>query len=126
MKLLIDSHALVWSATERSSLSVRAREAIADRSNLVLVSAVAAYELELKRLRDPLLAGLPDNLDDAVRGQNFEWLDVTPEHASEAAKLPRLHGDPFDRIIIAQAFVEGAAIVSADRWFPGYGAPLLW
>jgi len=126
MKLLIDSHALVWSATERSSLGMMAREAITDPSNQVLVSAITAYELELKRLRDPLLARLPDDLDAAVRGQGFEWLAVMPEHASEAAKLPRLHGDPFDRIIIAQAFVEGAVVVSADRWFPGYGVPLLW
>ncbi len=126
MKLLIDSHALVWSATEQSSLGSRAREAITDPSNQVLVSAITAYEPELKRVRDPLLARLPDNLDEAVRAQNFEWLAVTAEHASEAGKLPRLHGDPFDRIIIAQAFVEGAVIVSADRWFPGYGVPLLW
>ncbi len=126
MKLLIDSHALVWSATERSSLSLRAKQAIADSSNLILVSAITAYELELKRLRDPLLARLPDDLDDAVTGQGFEWLPMTPEHAREAAQLPRLHGDPFDRIIIAQAFVEGAVVVSADRWFPGYGVPLLW
>ncbi len=126
MKLLIDSHALVWSATDRSSLSIRAREAITDPSNQVIVSAITAYELELKRLRDPLLAELPDDLDDAVTGQNFEWLQVTAKHASEAAKLPRLHGDPFDRIIVAQAFAEQAVVVSADRWFPGYGVPLLW
>ena len=69
---------------------------------------------------------IPDDLDDAVQGQRFEWLAVTPEHAREAGKLPRIHGDPFDRIIIAQAFVEGAVVVSADRWFPGYGVPLLW
>ncbi len=107
------------------TIQVNIAEAKAKLSELV-ARAITAYELELTRLRDPLLALLPDDLDDAVRGQNFEWLAATSEHASEAGRLPRLHGDPFDRTIIAQAFVEGAGVVSADRWFTGYGVPLPW
>jgi PIN domain nuclease of toxin-antitoxin system len=126
MILLLDSHALVWSAVEPGRLSTKARDAITDRTNQVLVSAVTAYELEYKRTRDPLLARLPANLDEAVRGQAFEWLAVSTDQAAQAGRLPRHHGDPFDRVIIAQAFAEGAAVVTADRWFAAYGVALVW
>ncbi len=126
MILLLDSHALVWSAAEPSRLSARAMDAITDRSNRVLVSAVTAYELEFKRARDPLLSVLPINLDEAVGGQAFEWLPLTPSQAAQAGLLPRHHRDPFDRLIIAQAFAEGAAVVTADRWFAAYGAAIVW
>jgi PIN domain nuclease of toxin-antitoxin system len=126
MILLLDSHALVWSAVDPGRLSARAMNAITDRSNQVLVSAVTAYELEFKRARDPLLSILPANLDEAVSGQAFEWLSLTPDQASQAGRLPRHHGDPFDRLIIAQAFAEGAAVVTADRWFAAYGVATVW
>ena len=126
MILLLDSHALVWSAVEPGRLSVRAKEAITDRANRVMVSAVTAYELEFKRARDPLLSILPANLDQAVSGQAFEWLDLTADQAFRAGRLPRHHGDPFDRLIIAQAFAEGAAVVTADRWFAAYGVATVW
>jgi PIN domain nuclease of toxin-antitoxin system len=126
MILILDSHALVWSAAERGRLSARARDAIVDRSNRVLVSAVTAYELELKRGRDRLLSLLPANLDEAVSGQAFEWLPLTPDHAAQAGRLPRHHGDPFDRMIIAQGFAEGAAVVTADRLFTAYGVAIVW
>jgi PIN domain nuclease of toxin-antitoxin system len=124
--LILDSHALVWSAADPGSLSDRAGEAITDRSNRVLVSAVTAYELEFKRPRDAFLAALPANLDDAVRGQAFDWLPISWEHAAQAGRLPRHHRDPFDRLIIAQALVEGAAIVTADRQFRQYGVATVW
>jgi PIN domain nuclease of toxin-antitoxin system len=124
--LLLDSHALVWSLTDPARLSSRGRSALEDPDNLAFASAISAYELELKRDRDPELARMPTNLEDAARQQGFEWLSVSVSHASSAARLPRHHGDPFDRILIAQAFAEGAALVSLDRWFPTYGVSVFW
>jgi PIN domain nuclease of toxin-antitoxin system len=126
MKFLIDSHVLVWTATGQGGLPARVMDALADLSNQVLVSVATAYELEFKRSRDPIIAQLPGDLDEAVSGQSFAWLSITQQHATSAGRLPRLHGDPFDRIIIAQAFAEGAAVVSADTWFPAYGVPVVW
>ncbi len=126
MKLLIDSHVLVWSATKPTELSTRVRDLLADAANEIWVSAVTAYELEFKRARDPLIAQLPADLDEAVTGQRFGWLPVNHAHAIAAGRLPRLHGDPFDRIIIAQAFAENASVISRDRWFDAYGLSLIW
>ncbi|HKT54616.1 MAG TPA: type II toxin-antitoxin system VapC family toxin [Caulobacteraceae bacterium] len=126
MKLLIDTHVLIWSATDQNSLPGRVREALASWSNQVWVSAAAAYEIEFKRARDPLLAQLPDDLDEAVTAQAFQWLAITQEHARAAGRLPRLHSDPFDRILVAQAFNEGATLVTADRRITNYGANVLW
>ena len=79
----------------------------------------------MKRFR-PVLARLPADLERAAAAQGIAWLDLTPEHAITAGRLPRLHGDPFDRFIIAQAIREGATVVSADRWFRAYGLPVIW
>jgi len=124
--LILDGHVLVWAATARARLSSGAIRALADRANRVFVSVVTAYELEFKRSRDPLLSALPANLDEAVTGQSFEWLALSAAHAALAGRLPRHHGDPFDRLIIAQAFELGAAVVGADRAFPPYGVPMIW
>jgi PIN domain nuclease of toxin-antitoxin system len=126
VKLLLDSHAFVWSAIDRSRLSARVRDLIADRENEVFVSAATAYELELKRSRDTELARLPHELNEAVEAQSFVWLPIEHTHAASAGRLPRLHGDPFDRIIIAQAISERATVISLDRWFAAYGLPVTW
>jgi PIN domain nuclease of toxin-antitoxin system len=126
MKLLIDTHLFIWASIQPELLSWTAAEALADPGNLVLVSAISAYEIELKRTRDAALVRMPASLDVAVAEQRWIWLALDPSHASEAGRLPKLHGDPFDRMIIAQARIENATIVSKDRWFPAYGAPILW
>jgi PIN domain nuclease of toxin-antitoxin system len=126
MKLLIDTHVFVWASVQPDLLSPVAAEALSDPGNLVLVSAISAYEIELKRERDAALARMPADLDIAATEQRLAWLDLEARHAAEAGRLPKLHGDPFDRMIIAQARIENATIVSKDKWFPAYGAPILW
>ena len=107
-------------------LSARVAALLVDNNNEITVSAVTAYELEFKRTRDPEMARLPADLNEAVEGQRFAWLPISHEHATLAGRLPRLHGDPFDRLLIAQSMLENATIVSVDRWFPAYGAPVIW
>jgi PIN domain nuclease of toxin-antitoxin system len=126
MKLLLDTHVLVWATTQSSLLSAAARTILQDPQNDLLVSVVSAYEVEYKRGRDPTLAHVPRNLIEALPANALRWLDLTAVHASDAAQLPRHHGDPFDRMIIAQALAEGATVVTSDRWFPAYGVPTIW
>jgi PIN domain nuclease of toxin-antitoxin system len=126
LKLLLDTHAFVWAISRSRSLSRRAADLIQDPENQVLVSAVSAYEIEFKRARDPALAALPANLDEAVRLQGFHWLSLLPDHAAAAGRLPRLSGDPFDRMLAAQALTEHATILTRDPLVVAYGPVAAW
>jgi PIN domain nuclease of toxin-antitoxin system len=87
-------------------LSARATEAIADGANEVLVSAASAYEIEFKRTRDADLAALPPDLEAVMRALDFTWLPIQHGHAIAAGCLPRVTGDPFDRLIVARPSVN--------------------
>ena len=126
MRLLLDTHALVWSALDPSRLSAKARGLIADPENDRMVSTASAYEIEYKRQRDRELSRLPTDLDELRSLLVFEWLPIDEGHATQAGRLPRHHGDPWDRIIVAQALAENLTIVSADRVLPIYGSRLEW
>ncbi len=126
MKLLLDTHAFVWAVARSRLLSKRAVELIEDTGNLVLVSAVSAYEIEFKRSRDATLAALPADLDEAVGLQGFDWLALSPAHAVAAGRLPRLSGDPFDRFLAAQALAENATLVTRDPLVAAYGPVVAW
>ena len=126
MKLLLDTHAFVWAAVEPDRLSARVTALLTDRRNAVLVSAASAYEIEYKRLRDAALTRMPLDLLAAVEAMDFAWLAMSPDHAVAAGRLPRLHGDPFDRILMAQAQAEGAALVTLDSQLPAYGVSIVW
>jgi len=126
MRLLLDTHALIWAMAQSRSLSSRVAALLADRTNTILVSVASAYEIEFKRPRSPELGGLPADLDGAVEAMEFDWLHVTPTHATTAGRLPRLHGDPFDRLIVAQALTEQATVLTRDPLIARYGAPVIW
>jgi PIN domain nuclease of toxin-antitoxin system len=126
VKLLLDTHTVVWWLSEPDNLSRRAFAAISDEANEVVVSAACGYEIEIKRERDPLLAIVPEGLEQAVFEQDFDWLPVTAEHAITAGRLPRHHGDPWDRILIAQAMLEEAVLVTCDGRLKPYAASTLW
>jgi PIN domain nuclease of toxin-antitoxin system len=126
VKLLLDTHAFVWAMAQSHLLSPRAAKLIEDGANVVLVSAASAYEIEYKRARDPVLSRLPVDLDEAVSRLGFEWLDLTLAHAVMAGRLPRLHGDPFDRMLAAQALVENATLLTRDPFVVAYGPVVAW
>lgn len=125
MRLLLDSNALLWWLDDARSLSVSARQAIGSSESTVWVSAISVYELEVKA-RKGLLAGLPLQLGALVARQKFNELAVSIAHAEAAAALAMHHRDPWDRLLIAQALVEGFSIVSSDRVFARYGVPVVW
>jgi PIN domain nuclease of toxin-antitoxin system len=104
-------------------LSGDARGAIADGSNEVVVSAASAWEVSIKRAAGKLRA--PDDLTRAIAGAHMSPLPITLEHAIRAGALPTHHSDPFDRMLIAQAMIEGLTIVTRDPRFEPYGVQLL-
>jgi PIN domain nuclease of toxin-antitoxin system len=126
MKLLIDTHVLIWWLTDPTRLSSRCRDILASDDAEVLVSAVSAYEIEFKRSVDPVLQKMPEALVVAVVAEGFDWRAIEPEDAVVAGGLPRHHRDPWDRLLIAQAIVSGLPILTKDTAFSAYGVPTLW
>ena len=92
----------------------------------MLVSAVSGYEIEFKRPRSAELARLPADLRYAVVTMGFAWLPITESHAIAAGRLPRLHGDPFDRLLATQGLTDDASIVTVDPLIAPYGVPTIW
>jgi PIN domain nuclease of toxin-antitoxin system len=126
VRLLLDTHALVWWLTNNPRLSSAARAAVATPSNVVYVSSCSGYEIAYKHQRGRLTVALPHPLADLIRRQRFASLPITVEHAETAGRLPGPHRDPWDRLLIAQAQIEALAIVTVDQVFASYGVPVLW
>ena len=119
MTLSLDTHAFLWWLDDPQLLSKAARKAIGDGKNTVYVSAAVLWEIIIKRALGKLDA--PDDLEAAMASNRFLPLPITIPHALAVASLPPIHGDPFDRLLIAQARHEGFKLVSRDSHVPGYG-----
>jgi PIN domain nuclease of toxin-antitoxin system len=128
MRLLLDTHALLWWATNDSSLPEPSRKRIANAPGEVRVSAASAWEIATKsRLgRLPAAANLLDDFEGFLVRQDFEPLAVTVDHGLRAGLLPGHHKDPFDRMLIAQAQAENLTIISNDEIFDQYGVRRFW
>ena len=119
MRFLLDTHVLLWSLTEPRKLSPRTRDALQDAGNEVFTSSVSGWEIAVKRALGKLKA--PVNLEAAIRKQEFIPLNLTFHHAEQAGALPQHHGDPFDRMLVAQAQAEGLILVTRDAHIQLYG-----
>ncbi len=128
MKLLLDTCSFIWFLADSPQLSAKARAAILDPANSVYLSAVSAWEIGRKYAKGDLeLPGRPESLIPQVRTDSgILSLPLSEEEAISAEKLPILHKDPFDRMIIAQALVQGMVVVTPDRAFEPYPVRLLW
>ncbi len=122
-RLLLDTHALLWALDDDDALDEAARNAIVDPRNDVFVSAISIWEISIKRSLGKLKA--PGDLISAVEASGFQELAVTFVHADHAGNLPPHHRDPFDRMLVAQAQVEGLTIVTHDRVIAKYGVRTL-
>jgi len=118
MKLLLDTHVLLWWLEGSVRLSRQARQTIAG-SEEVWVSAASAWELGIKSALGKLRT--PDDLEFQVKASRFRELPVTLAHAVAAGKLPRHHNDPFDRMLVAQAALESLTLLTVDRQLQAYG-----
>ena len=123
MSLLLDTHVLLWWLADDPRLPGPAAAAIGDGQTPVLVSAVSAWEISIERAAGRLEA--PDDLMGALDESDFDTVPITIGHALAAGALPPYHGDPFDRMLIAQARVDGLTIVTVDRRFAAYEVDLL-
>jgi PIN domain nuclease of toxin-antitoxin system len=127
MKLLLDTHALLWWLAGDARLSRDARAAIDDRENVVFVSAASVWEVATKHRLGKLDArALVGQFRDVLAAQGFVPLDVSIDHAERAGTLPGVHRDPFDRMLIAQAQAENLRLISNEELFDGYGLSRLW
>jgi len=128
VRLLLDTHALLWWLDGDRQLSPKARRAIADQSNTILVSAASAWEIATKaRLgKVPGAADVAADVAACVAGQGFLPIDITMLHAQRAGRLPGEHRDPFDRMLIAQSQMEDIAILSDDEAFDKFDVRRFW
>jgi len=128
LRLLLDTHALLWWLTDDRALPVTVRKLIARGSNTVVVSAASAWEIATKvRLgKLPMAVDLVADLDRILIQEGFEALAISVDHSVRAGLLPGPHKDPFDRMLIAQSQAEGVPILSNDEALDGYGVRRLW
>ncbi len=128
MRLLLDTHTLLWWLSENTSLPASARKLIANKNNDVLVSAASAWEIATKvRLGKLSIAiDLAQDFSAYLERERFAPLEVSVEHGIRAGLLPGPHKDPFDRMLIAQALAENLAVVSNDVVFDGLGVKRAW
>lgn len=128
MRVLLDSHAVIWWVDQDSLLSMASHAAIADPANELLVSAATVWEIAIKLGMAKLSLSMPYRqwMNQALTGLQASLLPVTVEYAERQAELPSHHRDPFDRLLIAQALVEEVPVVSADATFEQYGVTRIW
>ena len=128
MKLLIDSHAIVWWMTDDPRLSPVARQMLGSAKYPRFLSLASLWELSLKVAAGRLqgIGSTIGNLQQAAAKQAIGILPITYEHILRVESLPLHHADPFDRLLVAQALEEGLTILTADRALSRYPAPIVW
>ena len=124
MRLLLDTHALLSLLFADGRLSRPAHDSMERQDAQLVVSVVSVWEIAIKRAIGKLEA--PDNVIEQIDEAGAEMLAITALHAHATGELPLHHRDPFDRLLIAQAKLEGCAIITGDRAFSAYGVPVVW
>ncbi len=128
MTLLLDTHAFLWFVWDDPQLSATAKAAIEDPSNRKLVSVASCWEIAIKAGSGKLTLDAPAAvfIPRELARNAFDLLEITLVHATAVESLPQHHKDPFDRLLIAQAQIEGIPIVSVDTAFDAYGIRRIW
>lgn len=118
MSYLLDTHILLWWLSDDSKLSAKARQLIENPKNTFFVSSASAWEIAIKKALGKLEA--PNDLETALAANNFIPLNISVSHALTVGKLPQHHLDPFDRMLVPQAKLEGLTILTHDPVFKKY------
>lgn len=128
MKLLVDAHTLIWAVDDPAKLGPQAVTALQDPSNDLLLSVGTIWEIAIKVGLGKLSLSMPYRqwMNQAITDMGMTVLPITVEYADVQGHLPKHHGDPFDRLLVAQAQVENMALVSADPGFDPYRINRLW
>lgn len=122
--LLLDTQVVLWAWSDARRLTPTAWAAIADPDRRIVVSAVSLWEIAIKRSLGKLIA--PVNLGARLVANGAQLLEIAPKHAEAVGELPWHHRDPFDRLLVAQALIEGMTIVSCDAELARYGVTVVW
>jgi PIN domain nuclease of toxin-antitoxin system len=125
VRLLLDTQAFLYWAGDNPRLPRRAKSAIQKPRSEVHLSAASIWEIRIKVSRGSLRLRF-DDVGAKAREYRFELMPIMPDHAQAAGDLPRHHDDPFDRMLVAQAQLEGMTMVSGDSLFEPYSVPLIW
>ncbi|MBC6434724.1 type II toxin-antitoxin system VapC family toxin [Nostoc sp. HG1] len=128
MKLLLDTHVIIWSAGNPEKLSQRVRDLLIDTNNFWVVSMASVWELQIKSQLGKLnlSSSLPNFIETQQRVNNLQLLSIELTHIYALEALPSHHRDPFDRILIAQAIVEEMPLLSIDAVFDVYPVERIW
>lgn len=124
MKLLLDTHVALWMATGDERLGLALRQVISDEAGAVFVSVASLWEMRIKANLGKL--HLPAAFTEGLAGSGLAILPVNTAHINALDGMPAHHNDPFDRMLVAQARVEGMTLVSADRMMRLHDVPVLW
>ncbi len=126
MRLLLDTHIALWAIVDDQRLSARARELLEDLDNQAFVSAASIWEISIKHVRRT--SAMPISGAEALlrfRQAGYELLEISPQHAAAVGGLPPLHGDPFDRMLVAQALFEPMRLLTADVQLAAYDPSII-
>lgn len=123
MRLLLDTHAILWWLNDDSRLGVRARDLIENPGNDIFISIVSLWEIVVKVRVGKLQANISEVIG-ALEAQAFDFLPVQPVHLEKLAELPLHHRDPFDHLLLAQSIAENATFMTDDRYAPLYPVQL--
>jgi PIN domain nuclease of toxin-antitoxin system len=113
MKLLLDTHVLFWALFESNKLNLKTQEALNNKNNLIFVSIVSLWELQIKQSIGKIV--LPDNFFNLISKTKHEVLSIKVTHIEQLKNLPLIHRDPFDRMLIAQAIAEELDLMTCDE-----------
>jgi PIN domain nuclease of toxin-antitoxin system len=128
LRVLLDTHALLWWLSDDPALPRTAARIIADTKNTVIVSAVSAWEIAIKvRLgKLPTAVSLVSDFPGQMAREGFDLLAISAEHGVRGGLLPGPHRDPFDRMLIAQSQAENIPVITNEKAFDNYGIRRLW
>ena len=124
MYILLDAHALLWWVNDAPQLGRAARAAIAEPTNRIAIGVGALWEMSIKRSKGRL--DFPFDFERVLQDEGFGILGIDFRHLRVLETLPKHHGDPFDRLLIAQAVAERIPVITGDRLFAPYDVDVIW
>ncbi len=125
MRILLDTHALLWALATPDKLPAAVRGAVQTAQNDVFASVASAWEIAIKVALRRLEFDVP-SMENTLAASGIQTLGISLQHTARVAELPPHHGDPFDRMLVAQALCESMTLVSRDRQLERYGVRMFW
>lgn len=123
MRLLLDTHTLIWGISEPEKLSKKTKELLSDVDNIILVSTASLWELQIKRSLNKII--LPEDFIPQLQKNGYELLNISYKHIERLDEIPLIHRDPFDRMLIAQSMDENVPLITKDSEIAKYNVKII-